>query len=71
VCDDSYFTVKTLSAYIEMPTTWVYDQVMFRKIPFTKVGRNLRFRRSEIEAWLAERSTPAVERLPRAKQRSA
>lgn len=69
MCDDSFFTARTLSAYIQMPTTWIYDQVMFKKIPYQKVGRLLRFRRSEIEAWLAETHYPAVDRLPAPRKR--
>lgn len=71
MCDDSHFTVPTLSAYIQMPTTWIYDQVMFKKIPHYKVGRLLRFRRSEIEAWLAEKHRPAIAKLPAPRKRRA
>ena len=71
MCDDSFFTAKTLSAYIDMPVTWIYDQVMFKKIPHYKVGRLTRFRRSEIEAWLTAMSKPAVERLPQRRRKTA
>ena len=71
MCDDSFFTARTLSAYIDMPTTWIYDQVMFKKIPHYHVGRLLRFRRSEIETWLAGKATPAVDRLPQRRRKTA
>jgi excisionase family DNA binding protein len=57
---DAIFTVKTLSDYLHVPTKKIYDMTHLNEIPFLKVGRGLRFRKSEIDSWLQESYTPAV-----------
>ncbi|MHC4277821.1 MAG: helix-turn-helix domain-containing protein [Planctomycetota bacterium] len=57
---DEIFTVKTLSKYLHVPTKKIYDMTHLNEIPFLKVGRGLRFRKKDIDAWLQESYTPAV-----------
>ncbi len=57
---DEIFTVKTLSTYLHVRTKKIYDMTHLNEIPFLKVGRGLRFRKSEIDSWLQESYTPAV-----------
>ncbi len=57
---DEIFTVETLSKYLNVPTKKIYDMTHLKEIPFLKVGRGLRFRKSEIDSWLQESYTPAV-----------
>jgi len=39
---------------------WIYQRTAGNEIPFVKVGRMIKFRRSDIDRWLAKQSTPAV-----------
>jgi len=39
---------------------WIYKRTAGNEIPFVKVGRMIKFRRSDIDRWLAKQSTPAV-----------
>ncbi len=57
---DTIFTVETLSGYLHVPKKKIYDMTHLNEIPFLKVGRGLRFRKSEIDSWLQESYTPAV-----------
>jgi len=39
---------------------WIYQRTAGNEIPFVKVGRMIKFRRCDIDRWLAKQSTPAV-----------
>jgi excisionase family DNA binding protein len=39
---------------------WIYQRTANNEIPFIKVGHLVKFRRSDIERWLAKQSVPAV-----------
>lgn len=45
-------TVAEVAQLLRVPSSWVYEHKSV--IPHIKLGKYLRFRRSEIEAWLAE-----------------
>jgi excisionase family DNA binding protein len=51
-------TVAELSALLRVPPSWIYAKTSGggEQLPFLKLGRHLRFRRSEIEVWLAAQS---------------
>lgn len=53
--------VKETAAWTGLPTSWWYAAVAARRVPFYKVGKYVKFRRSEIQAWLeAQRQGPAA-----------
>ena len=54
-----YAFAATLTA-IPIPT--LYSLVHHRRIPHVRLGRRLvRFRRTELEAWLTERAVPVAD----------
>lgn len=53
-------TIEQLSEYINIPKSCLYQKVMRRDIPFYRIGRLLRFKKSEIDEWLNDHR---VERL--------
>lgn len=63
--DDSIFTVESLAKYLSVSTQWVYERVQFKEIPYIKVGKFIRFKKSAIEKWLEEQTTPAASPLSR------
>jgi excisionase family DNA binding protein len=48
------FDVKQLSEYLNVPDTWVYRQTCDHNIPYYKLGKYPRFKKSEIDKWLEE-----------------
>jgi excisionase family DNA binding protein len=48
--------VEQLAHRLQVKDSWVYAQVAHGTIPFIKIGKYLRFRRSDIEQWLREQS---------------
>ena len=51
-------TIEEVAGLLRVPKSWIYARTSGEgeQIPFLKLGRHLRFRRSEIEAWLAAQS---------------
>ena len=48
--------VKDVAEILNMAEISIYNMVYRREIPFVKIGRNLRFDRSKISAWIFENS---------------
>lgn len=47
--------VLELADYLRVPQSWIYDNHQQLELPAMKIGRHLRFRTSDIEAWLESR----------------
>lgn len=61
---DEWMTVDELAAWLKLTREWVYDSVQSDKIPYHRLGRQLRFRLSEVEKWLAEAASYPVADIP-------
>jgi len=53
--DDVLLTTDELAEYLKVKKQWIYDQVHNKRIPFLKVSKFTRFRKSEIDKWLETR----------------
>lgn len=53
--DDRLWSIKRLAKYLDVPESSVRDWCFKRTINFVKVGRHIRFRPRDIEAWLEAR----------------
>jgi excisionase family DNA binding protein len=51
---EAYVTIKEVERYTGLPRSWLYAKAAAGEIPHLKVGKYLRFRLSEVEAWLAQ-----------------
>lgn len=47
-----YLSPKELSQYMGVSVHTVYLWIALRKIPYTKIGKLVRFNSAEIDAWL-------------------
>jgi excisionase family DNA binding protein len=54
--EDRLKTAQEIADYLQIPLSAVYDLTHRKAIPFLKIGSRLRFRKSEIEAWLDQQS---------------
>lgn len=50
--DDELLTPDEVCAYLKINKDWLYDQVEARRFPHIRLGRQLRFRRSELDDFL-------------------
>lgn len=57
---DIIFTPETLSDYLKVDLSWVNKQVALNTIPFFKAGKYNRFRKRDIDGWIAKQSRIAV-----------
>lgn len=64
--DDELFTVETLAKYLQVSKQWVYERIHLNEIPYIKMKKFPRFRKSEIDKWLDKMKTPAIQPLPNA-----
>lgn len=47
--------IKTLAQYLGMGRSKIYSLIRLKKIPASRIGRQYRFSKSLIDAWLRER----------------
>jgi len=58
---DSLMGVAELAKYLGgVSRDWIYQRTAGNEIPFVKVGHLVKFRRCDIDRWLAKQSVPAV-----------
>ncbi|MEA3369467.1 MAG: helix-turn-helix domain-containing protein [Candidatus Ratteibacteria bacterium] len=50
--NDKLMTAKELAEYIQLNPLTVYRKVKTREIPCIRLGRSIRFRKEQIDAWL-------------------
>ena len=50
--EDAVFDKEALADYLKVDVSWVDKQVMARSIPFFKLGKYVRFKKSRIDKWL-------------------
>jgi excisionase family DNA binding protein len=57
---DSVMTVKEVAEYLRVNQRTVYRLAVDRKLPGFKVGATWRFKRADIDGWIAAQSTANV-----------
>lgn len=50
-------TVEEAAAYLRMSVHWVYKQSAAGTLPRLKLGRVVRFRRADLDAWLQSQTS--------------
>jgi len=45
-------TIRQASDYLAIPVPTLYTRVFKRTIPFVRLGRSIRFDRSDLDAWV-------------------
>ena len=57
---DSVMTVKEVADYLRVNQRTVYRLAVERRLPGFKVGANWRFKRGDIDGWIAAQSSSAT-----------
>lgn len=50
--EDTVLDKETLAAYLHVDVSWINRQITDRAIPYIKMGKYTRFRKSHIDRWL-------------------
>lgn len=53
--EDKFFTLKEVGQYLKIPKSTLYKLVQKGQIPCSKIGKQLRFRKSSLDKWLTEK----------------
>ena len=61
--EDRLYDVQELAEYLSVSTQWIYERVQLKEIPYIKVGRLLRFQKSDIDRWLEDLKVPPMNPL--------
>lgn len=59
--NSSLLNVPDIAGYLKVQRSTIYSLVETKQIPHYRVGRQIRFKKPEIEKWLEERKEPAVD----------
>lgn len=51
--DDLIFDKKGLAEYLKVTPKWIYERTHLKEMPHIKIGGQLRFRKRDIDKWLA------------------
>lgn len=58
--DDQLLTAEEVAELLRLAVSTIYDLARTGRLPHLRIGRALRFSRSDLEAHLAERCRPRV-----------
>lgn len=53
--DEKLLTISEVEKYLKIPKSTIYKLSQQGKIPSSKIGKQLRFRKSSLDAWLAKK----------------
>jgi excisionase family DNA binding protein len=62
--DDTIYDVKVLAEYLRVSEKWIYEQTHLKTIPHYKLNNQLRFRKKEIDKWMANNKVPTTSTQP-------
>lgn len=69
--DDAFLTTEEVLGYLQVNLRTIYRLISAGKIPAVRVGRQWRFRRRDIDAWLEQQSRPRGPLAPASETRVA
>ena len=58
--DESFLTTEEVLEYLQINLRTVYRLIKAGKIPAIRVGRQWRFRKADLDAWLTNQQTPSA-----------
>jgi excisionase family DNA binding protein len=58
--EDTVYDVKGLAQYLKVGLPWVYSQVHLKTIPYFKVGKYTRFKKSVIDKWIEQTTVQPI-----------
>jgi excisionase family DNA binding protein len=50
--EEAFLTIREISEYLKVKPSTIYTMVAEKRIPHFKVGRLVRFKKSEIDVWM-------------------
>jgi excisionase family DNA binding protein len=63
------FTIAEAAEYLNVPYTWLRDKVTERQVPFTRLGKHVRFTEQHLGQIVAAGEQPVAPRPVRGRRR--
>jgi excisionase family DNA binding protein len=60
--ETTWLETKDAAKHIKVPVSSVYQLTHLNQIPHQKIGRRLRFRKSDLDRWLESKSQPVIKK---------
>lgn len=57
--DEPLLDAQAAAGLLAVKPSWIYEAVRCGQLPHLRVGRHVRFLRSDLEAWVQDRRTDA------------
>ena len=58
--EDNLFTVEEVTKYLKIPKSTIYKLSQKGQIPSSKIGKQLRFKKSSLDKWLTEKESTTL-----------
>jgi len=52
--ESPFFDINEVSKYLRIPKSTIYKYTMDKKIPFFKIGKQIRFSKDSIDKWVKQ-----------------
>ena len=65
---DTYLTVKEVAELVKLTVQTIRRYTMKKKIPFHKINRAVRYKKSEIELWVEDREQSEKSKVKKGKK---
>jgi excisionase family DNA binding protein len=59
--ESGYLSIKEASKYLGMKESTLYSMVEEKEIPHFRIGRRIRFKVADLDAWMVERRVESVD----------
>jgi excisionase family DNA binding protein len=67
VMEKEFLNIKEVSEYLGIKKSSLYSRVEKKEIPYYKVGRLIRFKKSDIDPWMEEFKSEPLDRKAKAR----
>ncbi len=54
--DEKIFTVPEVALYLKLSNSKVYAMIQHKKLPYVRIGRNVRVRENDLRKWIEKNS---------------
>jgi excisionase family DNA binding protein len=58
--EETVFSKKELAEYLGVSASWINDRIQKKEIPYIKLGKHVRFKKTQINQWRETYSVPLI-----------
>ncbi|NUM58137.1 MAG: helix-turn-helix domain-containing protein [Bdellovibrionaceae bacterium] len=54
---EQYLNIDQVAEFLQLPKSWIYERTRNNTIPHYKMGKYLRFKKSDLDTWISKNSS--------------